>query len=151
MSGRSINDMTPEEIGAHFGLEARQVAEIRREREQVQRVKALIEELADNVDMCAHWGDGYGGWIKQLIREAMERRGYEWEEPAYSTVRKKKVIGRGLAKKVMERDAYRCVTCGSHEDLTCDHIHPESKGGETSLDNLQTMCRSCNSKKGARA
>lgn len=31
-----------------------------------------------------------------------------------------------------------------------DHIKPESWGGETSLDNLQTLCRSCNSKKNNR-
>ncbi len=46
---------------------------------------------------------------------------------------------------------YRCVSCGGFKDLTCDHIHPESKGGPTTLDNLQTMCRPCNSKKGVRA
>lgn len=49
---------------------------------------------------------------------------------------------------VFERDIYRCKHCGTHKDLCCDHIIPESKGGETSLDNLQTLCRSCNSKKG---
>jgi len=59
-------------------------------------------------------------------------------------------IGRALAKAVFERDAYRCVDCGDHMDLTCDHIVPVSKGGETSLRNLQTMCRRCNSRKGAR-
>ena len=32
--------------------------------------------------------------------------------------------------------------------FTKDHIHPKSKGGENSLDNMQTMCSSCNSEKG---
>jgi hypothetical protein len=59
-------------------------------------------------------------------------------------------IPRKLSKAVFERDAYRCVTCSSHMDLTCDHVLPESKGGPTSLENLQTMCRPCNSRKGAR-
>ena len=35
-------------------------------------------------------------------------------------------------------------------DLCADHIVPESKGGITALENLQTRCRSCNSKKGAK-
>ena len=45
---------------------------------------------------------------------------------------------------------YRCKHCSTHLDLSADHIKPESWGGETTLDNLQTLCRSCNSKKSNR-
>jgi len=55
-----------------------------------------------------------------------------------------------LRTAVYERDAYRCVTCGTWNDLSIDHVIPESKGGPTTLDNLQTMCRSHNSRKGTR-
>ena len=51
---------------------------------------------------------------------------------------------------VFERDAYRCVICQSWQDLTIDHIHPVAHGGNNHIDNLQTMCRRCNSAKGAR-
>lgn len=51
---------------------------------------------------------------------------------------------------VFKRDSYRCVKCGSDSDLTIDHEKPKSKGGGNEIDNLQTMCRSCNSSKGAR-
>lgn len=61
---------------------------------------------------------------------------------------RKAPISRSLARAVMERDAYRCRWCGTHLDLTCDHVVPESLGGPTTLDNLQTLCRSCNSRKG---
>lgn len=61
---------------------------------------------------------------------------------------KKAKIPHDLRKLVYERDAYRCVTCGTHIDLTLDHTIPESKGGPTTFDNLKTMCRPCNSKKG---
>jgi len=57
-------------------------------------------------------------------------------------------IPRSLSKRVFERDGYRCVTCGDHRDLTCDHVIAESKGGETTFENLQTMCRPCNCRKG---
>jgi 5-methylcytosine-specific restriction endonuclease McrA len=57
-------------------------------------------------------------------------------------------IPNSLRTAVFERDAYRCKHCDSHIDLTADHIVPESKGGETTLENLQTLCRSCNCKKG---
>lgn len=63
---------------------------------------------------------------------------------------KKKVIPAKLRVQVHEKYGYRCVTCGTHKDLTCDHIKPEILGGETNLDNLQTMCKSCNSSKGVK-
>lgn len=65
------------------------------------------------------------------------RRGYQKAE-----------IPHRLRKQVMERDAYRCKHCGDHHDLQIDHVYPESKGGPTTLENLQVLCRPCNSKKG---
>ena len=32
--------------------------------------------------------------------------------------------------------------------LTIDHVHPRSKGGDSTWTNLTTACRECNSKKG---
>lgn len=64
---------------------------------------------------------------------------------------KKSVIPRRLAKSVFERDAYRCKHCDGHIDLACDHIIPESKGGLTVFENLQTLCRPCNSRKGTKS
>lgn len=66
------------------------------------------------------------------------------ERSAYSKAK----IPPALARKVMERDAYRCRHCATHIDLTCDHIIPEIDGGPTTFENLQTLCKSCNSKKG---
>lgn len=76
-----------------------------------------------------------------------------WPNPAPlgSSRTKKKKISATLRTKVFERDKYRCVHCGTHKNLCVDHIHPESLGGPTEFDNLQTLCRSCNSKKGTRA
>jgi 5-methylcytosine-specific restriction endonuclease McrA len=53
-------------------------------------------------------------------------------------------------RRVWDRDDWRCVTCGTHKNLTVDHIIPVSKGGTDDLDNLQTMCGPCNSRKGNR-
>lgn len=55
-----------------------------------------------------------------------------------------------IRRAVYERDGHQCVTCRSIERLSLDHIHPYSLGGSDTIDNLQTMCRSCNSRKGAR-
>ncbi|MNP49337.1 HNH endonuclease [compost metagenome] len=67
-----------------------------------------------------------------------------------SRTSRKKVIPAKLKKEVFERDGYRCRYCGSHKDLTADHVYPESRGGDTSVGNLVTACSECNSKKGAR-
>jgi 5-methylcytosine-specific restriction endonuclease McrA len=53
-----------------------------------------------------------------------------------------------LRQKVLERDGYKCVMCGSTKYPQIDHIKPFSKGGETVFDNLQTMCRKCKLRKG---
>ena len=55
-----------------------------------------------------------------------------------------------LRFKVMQRDNFKCCMCGatpatdSNVELHIDHIIPWSKGGETELDNLQTLCSKCN-------
>ncbi len=40
-----------------------------------------------------------------------------------------------------------CSACGTTEQLTADHILAYSQGGSNTLDNLQVLCRSCNSRK----
>jgi 5-methylcytosine-specific restriction endonuclease McrA len=52
-------------------------------------------------------------------------------------------------EQVYARDGFRCVRCGddNRATLTLDHIRPKSKGGDNSLENLQTLCRPCNTLK----
>lgn len=52
-----------------------------------------------------------------------------------------------MRSAVMARDNAACQECGSKEFPQMDHIHPVSKGGETSLENLQVLCRPCNARK----
>lgn len=53
-----------------------------------------------------------------------------------------------LRWEVWERDDFTCRRCGARRYLTIDHVVPESKGGPMEAENLQTLCRSCNSSKG---
>lgn len=55
-----------------------------------------------------------------------------------------------VRQTVMSRDR-TCRSCGSAHDLTLDHIVPYSRGGQDTTDNLQVLCRACNSRKGAKA
>jgi 5-methylcytosine-specific restriction endonuclease McrA len=48
---------------------------------------------------------------------------------------------------------YRCARCGAgnvEDPPTADHVVPTSLGGENVIGNIQPLCLSCNSKKGAR-
>lgn len=55
-----------------------------------------------------------------------------------------------LRYEVMKRDAFRCVKCGRTPALIrgvvlqVDHTHAWANGGETVLENLQTLCSDCN-------
>lgn len=59
-------------------------------------------------------------------------------------------ISLSLRYDVLKRDNFKCVVCGktpalSHGvQLHIDHITPWSKGGETVIENLQTLCSECN-------
>lgn len=44
----------------------------------------------------------------------------------------------------------KCLWCGKKKELTVDHVLPIIKGGTGYIENIQPLCRSCNSKKGKR-
>lgn len=48
------------------------------------------------------------------------------------------------------RDGKTCQYCGkpiTFKEMECEHVHPQSKNGETSWTNIVAACRKCNSKK----
>jgi len=52
---------------------------------------------------------------------------------------------------VLEKHNFACVICGTNQDkLAIDHIIPVSRGGTNTPDNIQPLCKSCNSRKGNR-
>jgi len=63
-------------------------------------------------------------------------------------------IGRNISLKirlkVLDRDAYRCILCGRSPAvdigvrLHIDHKIPFSRGGKSTIENLQTLCQDCN-------
>lgn len=59
-------------------------------------------------------------------------------------------IPRAIRDAVMARDGNACVHCQATEKLSLDHIYPWSLGGPDTVENLQVLCRSCNSAKGAK-
>ena len=65
-----------------------------------------------------------------------------------------RALGSGKWKKlritILDRDGWQCAIC-NRPAHTVDHIIPRVKGGDMwAPDNLQSMCKSCNSSKGGR-
>lgn len=77
--------------------------------------------------------------IRFLVRKA---RGFE-KAPDRDT----SYVSTEIRSEVWYRDGGNCVMCGAGDYLEFDHIIPRSKGGATSVNNLQLLCRRCNSKK----
>lgn len=59
-------------------------------------------------------------------------------------------IGAKKRLRIYRRDKFKCQECGHDKmkDLTIDHIHPISRGGTDEDNNLRTLCKNCNLKKG---
>lgn len=124
---------------------------LQREDEALAAVKRLSAEIASVAAPVAHMGDGNCGAVLAEVLSALTAAGlYTDPRSRPRTPPRKQVIGQSLRTRVFERDSYRCVHCGTHIDLCVDHIKPESKGGGLDFDNLQTLCRSCNSIKGVK-
>jgi len=51
---------------------------------------------------------------------------------------------------VAVRDGNQCRQCGSTENLEYDHVIPYSRGGTSSVHNVQLLCFRCNRSKGVR-
>ena len=62
---------------------------------------------------------------------------------------------KALRRQVIDEDGRTCKECGVYvkntSEITMDHIQPRSRYSKLALnrDNLQVLCRSCNSSKGA--
>ncbi len=86
--------------------------------------------------------------VKTPIREEIKRHSVAVED--------RRGMRLGLRYKILSRDRFKCVKCGSSPaiDPSCqlhiDHKVPFSRGGKTILENLQTLCENCNLGKGNR-
>ncbi|QLQ63921.1 MULTISPECIES: HNH endonuclease [Providencia] len=49
-----------------------------------------------------------------------------------------------IRDRIKERDGMKCNYCGDTDELQVDHITPISKGGNSTDDNLQILCKKCN-------
>lgn len=119
------------------------------------RLGVSMAEAANAIHFLAATGDLRASWDvnEAHVAQIWTRR---WVEPpsqspvASSPPRRRMSIRNVDRKFVLERDGYQCVLCGATDDLTLDHILPQSRGGSGRPINLRVLCRSCNSSKGDR-
>jgi 5-methylcytosine-specific restriction endonuclease McrA len=59
-------------------------------------------------------------------------------------------IPQEVKQAVWQRDQGKCVQCSATSYLEFDHIIPHSKGGASTANNVQLLCRKCNLEKSDR-
>lgn len=57
---------------------------------------------------------------------------------------------KNIKTQLIERDGEHCQICEAVDKLTIDHKLAVVNGGTNDIENLQLLCTSCNSRKGAR-
>ena len=117
----------------------------------VQQILKHLEEIGYiSRDMRKGHSTVYRVHVKSIVEssEAIESHRFSmtnaWQFTEWDILRS------NIAPRVYARDSYTCVYCGADDDLTIDHITPQSRGGGHGIDNLVTACRSCNSSKGSK-
>jgi hypothetical protein len=86
--------------------------------------------------------------IKYLKKHFMDKR------IELSSYIKRKTFTKKQRDYIFRRDNYTCQMCGHFSPegwfLEIDHVHPIRYGGSNRPDNLQTLCETCNRRKGAK-
>lgn len=97
----------------------------------------------------------FGSWNRGLteIARILNQSG-EMPIPAIPKAKRRpRRMSLSVARRfdVFKRDGYTCRICQkAGGELEVDHIVPVSKGGSNAMENLQTLCWTCNSGKAAK-
>lgn len=88
--------------------------------------------------------EGLGVKSKSDYQEVIDMYNEEDDELSYRE--------KGLENSSSNNGWYTCIKCGKkyrRGDMDVDHIVPKSKGGDSSRENLQLICKHCNRSKRA--
>ena len=92
--------------------------------------------------------------IRKLHQEGRlikDGKGLYRYEPGLKTGRKLIPFSNAEKEAIFTRDGYRCVICGAGQnegyELHADHVKPVDRGGESTVENGQTLCSMHNMRK----
>lgn len=118
-------------------------------------IKSLLDKGADfNIkDLAKEWNSSYSAILTDIRFCNGQDDYYRKKEPTSAqNIRARKLgIDDELSQKqwegLLKKFNYACVNCGSTKHICIDHIIPLSRGGSNTINNVQPLCRSCNSRK----
>ena len=116
--------------------------------DQYRRNRASADPSLETITDSFHWG-----WSGALKAASKYREGAPVKKEWFHTTRRK--ASREQKVEVWQRDGSRCQGPGCTAEypnigMKCfqnDHVIPFTRGGETTVENLQLLCSSCNSRK----
>lgn len=92
-------------------------------RERTNKYRKLHPEITKATAL--HWAHKRRAWKLNVMATLTKK---EWEE-------------------ILAKYGNKCIRCNTTENISMDHIVPLSRGGIHTKENVQPLCRSCNSKK----
>lgn len=121
----------------------------RNKERQQKRFSALSEE-----EKRVYHDKGYE-WQKKKMVEDVEYRNRKNFQTNRKNVKRNRLKTQSVSRITYNEwialcDKYEnvCLRCKrNHVELTLDHVIPLSRGGTDTIDNIQPLCRSCNSRK----
>lgn len=95
-------------------------------------------------------------YMKRRVKQDIEYRKLRRHYKAIDSHRRRGAEGSHTLEEweaLKRQYNYTCLCCGKQEpeiELTRDHVVPVTKDGNGSIENIQPLCRSCNSRKHAK-
>lgn len=117
--------------------------------EPPRKQRGVCEKCGSNADFAPRTCQACRAETRRSYRQARPEliKGYKHKRRAASNVGHY-TEAEWLA--IVERQKGRCACCHGISNLHVDHIVPVSLGGSNLILNIQGLCKSCNSRKGAR-
>lgn len=109
---------------------------IKLEPDDAEKIIRLYNSFLEERGTCSeHGNDAVPFWKMEIVKRQFTNQ--------------RKPIPTSVKKAVWKRDGGKCVNCGSEIDIEYDHIIPVAKGGSSTIQNVQILCKRCNRKKSA--
>jgi len=128
---------------------------------EVGYIRARHATADNNARYYLHGWKDHNPWAyysDERSSRARESASHKWGGTSYENrMQRSKRLSDARAKGRHTREEWealflicgeKCLRCGSTEEIVKDHITPIYQGGSDGIENIQPLCRSCNSSKG---